>query len=164
MPTATKAFLIHFMAFTITTLLPIYLTVLISSNSFLPFADPAAGGGPSSDMLGPQLVSDFPTTSVKFSNATGYVLDCETRGQPPPKTRWYQLTSSGFEQEVSSVERLRTIAPNGSLVFPPFQAIQFRPDVHNVAYRCRVSNVFGLVASPVVHVTASKCPTRHLWQ
>ncbi|XP_022661612.1 Down syndrome cell adhesion molecule-like protein Dscam2 isoform X3 [Varroa destructor] len=131
-----------------------YHTVFILLLHLYLCTDPAAGGGPSSDMLGPQLVSDFPTTSVKFSNATGYVLDCETRGQPPPKTRWYQLTSSGFEQEVSSVERLRTIAPNGSLVFPPFQAIQFRPDVHNVAYRCRVSNVFGLVASPVVHVTA----------
>ncbi|OQR70345.1 Down syndrome cell adhesion molecule protein Dscam2-like [Tropilaelaps mercedesae] len=107
-------------------------------------------------MLGPQLVSDFPTTSVKFSNATGYVLDCASRGQPPPRVRWYQLTSSGFEQEVSSVERLRSVAANGSLLFPPFQAVQFRPDVHNIAYRCRVSNVFGSVASPVVHVTASK--------
>lgn len=122
----------------------------------MPFPDAAVGRSPENEILGPQLVSDFTTTSVKFSNATGYVLDCESRGQPPPKVRWFQLTSSGFEQEVSSIDRLRSVAVNGSLIFPPFQAVQFRPDVHNIAYRCRASNVFGSVASPVIHITASE--------
>ncbi|XP_028968106.1 Down syndrome cell adhesion molecule-like protein Dscam2 [Galendromus occidentalis] len=107
------------------------------------------------DVLGPHLVSEFSSASVKFSNSTGHVLDCQVRGQPPPSVRWFYLTSSGFEQEVSPVDRLRTIVTsNGSLVFPPFQAVQFRPDVHNVAYRCRASNIFGSIASTVIHVTA----------
>lgn len=43
---------------------------------------------------------------------------------------------------------------NGSLVFSPFPAQEYRQDVHGAAYRCRAANTAGVVISRDMHVTA----------
>lgn len=51
---------------------------------------------------------------------------------------------------------LRHIRLDGSLVFQPFRADQYRQDVHATTYRCTASNVFGTLASRDVHVGAGR--------
>ncbi|XP_050039747.1 cell adhesion molecule Dscam1-like isoform X1 [Dermacentor andersoni] len=105
------------------------------------------GGG---NVQGPQLTSELPSRLL-YSNSSGGSLPCSATGQPAPTIRW--LTEDG--DEAADVPRLRHVRQgDGSLVFLPFRADQFRRDVHEARYRCSASNAIGTVVSPQVHVTA----------
>ncbi|XP_065292521.2 cell adhesion molecule Dscam1-like isoform X2 [Dermacentor albipictus] len=125
--------------------------------TFLAWASSPHGSGGSNNngisggnVQGPQLTSELPSRLL-FSNSSGGSLPCSATGQPAPTIRW--LTEDG--DEAADVPRLRHVRQgDGSLVFLPFRADQFRRDVHEARYRCSASNAIGTVVSPQVHVTA----------
>ena len=45
---------------------------------------------------------------------------------------------------------------NGNLIFPPFQASDYKQDVHAQTYRCIAENELGKIQSREVHVRAGK--------
>lgn len=83
------------------------------------------------DEEGPTFV-DEPPSKVEFINELGVRLNCSARGRPEPTIQW----TSGDGSLLSEVPRLRySSASDGSLVFAPFPAESFRPDVHSATYR-----------------------------
>ncbi|KFM75223.1 Down syndrome cell adhesion molecule, partial [Stegodyphus mimosarum] len=52
------------------------------------------------------------------------------------------------------VTGIRHTRPDGSLVFPPFSAEDFRQGVHDAVYRCVATNIVGSIISREVHVKA----------
>ncbi|KAH7967584.1 hypothetical protein HPB52_000511 [Rhipicephalus sanguineus] len=114
------------------------------------FSSSISINGAGGNVQGPQLTSELPSRLL-FSNSSGGSLPCSATGQPAPTVRW--LTEDG--EEAVDVPRLRHVRQgDGSLVFLPFRADQFRRDVHEARYRCSASNAIGTVVSPQVHVTA----------
>lgn len=51
---------------------------------------------------------------------------------------------------------LRQVLSNGNLVFPPFQAEDYRQEVHAQVYACLAKNQFGSIISRDVNVRAGK--------
>ena len=49
---------------------------------------------------------------------------------------------------------IRHVSPDGSLVFSPFPASQYRGDVHSTTYKCTASNIIGTIESNPVRVKA----------
>ena len=49
---------------------------------------------------------------------------------------------------------------NGNLIFPPFQASDYKQEVHAQTYRCRAENELGRIQSRDVHVRAGNIGTR----
>ena len=45
---------------------------------------------------------------------------------------------------------------NGNLIFPPFQASDYKQDVHAQTYRCIAENELGRIQSRDVHVRAGR--------
>ena len=45
---------------------------------------------------------------------------------------------------------------NGNLIFPPFQASDYKQEVHAGTYRCRAENELGRIQSRDVHVRAGR--------
>ncbi|KAL1430242.1 hypothetical protein MTO96_015186 [Rhipicephalus appendiculatus] len=114
------------------------------------FSSSVSNNGGGGNVQGPQLTSELPSRLL-FSNSSGGSLPCSATGQPAPTIRW--LTEDG--DEAADVPRLRHVRQgDGSLVFLPFRADQFRRDVHEARYRCSATNAIGTVVSPQVHVTA----------
>ncbi|KAH9372991.1 hypothetical protein HPB48_019814 [Haemaphysalis longicornis] len=112
-------------------------------------ADSAISGG---NIRGPQLTSELPSRLL-FSNSSGGSLPCTATGEPTPSLRW--LTEDG--DDAADVPRLRHVrGGDGSLVFLPFRADQFRREVHEARYRCAATNAIGTVVSALVHVTAGE--------
>ncbi|GFT49889.1 down syndrome cell adhesion molecule-like protein Dscam2 [Nephila pilipes] len=93
-----------------------------------------------------------PPEHVEFYNTTGAVIPCTARGDPIPTLRWE--TRDG--NPVKDVPGLRHIRPDGSLVFPPFHADNYRQDVHASVYRCTAASSAGVIGSRDVHVRGSK--------
>ncbi|KAH8025853.1 hypothetical protein HPB51_012885 [Rhipicephalus microplus] len=129
----------------------------VRHSTLLALASPSHGVGGNnngisgSNVQGPQLTNELPSRLL-FSNSSGGSLPCSATGQPAPTIRW--LTEDG--DEAADVPRLRHVRQgDGSLVFLPFRADQFRRDVHEARYRCSASNAIGTVVSPQVHVTAA---------
>ncbi|XP_073953751.1 Down syndrome cell adhesion molecule 4 isoform X2 [Choristoneura fumiferana] len=90
-----------------------------------------------------------PPRHVEFTNSTGAVLSCSTRGE-------YQLDWLLDNSPVSTVAGLRHVLANGSLQFPPFPAARYRRDVHAATYRCRVRFSSGFaVLSRNIHIHAA---------
>ncbi|GAB6024302.1 hypothetical protein CHUAL_008994 [Chamberlinius hualienensis] len=105
---------------------------------------------------GPRLVINLPD-QVDFSNDTGVMLECRGSGNPPPEVRWLGsdgLTLSSKAEDDLLVVQLRSVLPNGSLIFYPFSAVDYRQDVHAATYRCQLTNVIGTVTSNDVTVRA----------
>ena len=48
------------------------------------------------------------------------------------------------------------VMDNGNLIFPPFQASDYRQQVHAQTYRCIAENELGRIQSRDVHVRAGK--------
>lgn len=49
-----------------------------------------------------------------------------------------------------------TSSYNATLIFPPFAATAYRPDVHSTAYRCRASSPAGTILSREMRLRAGK--------
>lgn len=91
-----------------------------------------------------------PPKRVEFLNGTGAVIACVAHGSPVPRVYW----TSRAGHPVSEVPGLRHTRADGSLVLPPFQAEDFKEDVHSAVYRCVATNTAGTIGSRDVHVKA----------
>jgi hypothetical protein len=52
----------------------------------------------------------------------------------------------------------RQVLDNGTLVFLPFAAVQYRQDVHATVYRCRAHNAHGAIVSRDMRTQAGELP------
>lgn len=100
-----------------------------------------------SEIRGPTFLSE-PHDALDFSNDTGSRLECVARGIPAPTVRWTHPDGS----PVVSVPRLLTVMDNGSLVFLPFGADNYRQDIHAATYRCMATNGLGTIVSRNVKI------------
>ncbi|XP_041974799.1 Down syndrome cell adhesion molecule-like protein Dscam2 isoform X2 [Aricia agestis] len=100
----------------------------------------ATGG--SGQEHGPVFLMEPPARLV-FSNSTGARVSCAAHGYPAPLLAWQHADGSPLDD----VPGLRHVLDNGTLVFRPFAAPQYRADVHAAAYRCRAHNAHGAVVS-----------------
>uniref|UniRef100_T1JA71 Down syndrome cell adhesion molecule-like protein Dscam2 n=1 Tax=Strigamia maritima TaxID=126957 RepID=T1JA71_STRMM len=98
---------------------------------------------------GPYFVIE-PSNHVEFSNETGVSINCTAHGIPEPLVTWVRTDGS----LVSTVPSLRRVMADGSLVFPPFNADEYRAEVHTATYKCMASNKLGTVVSRDVNVKA----------
>lgn len=80
-------------------------------------------------LMGPVFL-DEPPARTHFSNSTGAVITCLATSSLPPVKVWWVLANDA-QTAVFDVPGLRLVRPNGQLVFPPFQALQYRQDVHS---------------------------------
>merc|ERR1719461_1247510 len=102
-----------------------------------------------SDTSGPVFIQE-PPNNVDFSNTTGTKIICQARGVPLPNITW---TKSNGEP-IGTVPGLRQVMDNGNLIFPPFQASDYKQEVHAQTYRCTAENELGRIQSRDVHVRA----------
>lgn len=102
------------------------------------------------DRVGPSFVME-PASRIDFLNSTGTVIPCTARGIPTPSISWMKKDGS----TVGDIPGLRHIRPDGSLVFSPFPAEDYRQDVHSAVYRCVSSNVAGTIGSRDVVIRAA---------
>ncbi|GBL99306.1 Down syndrome cell adhesion molecule-like protein Dscam2 [Araneus ventricosus] len=107
--------------------------------------------GTSSKYQGPSFVHE-PPNRVLFYNNTGAIIPCVTNGTPRPEVSW--TTSDNIT--AIPIPGLRETRPDGSLVFSPFRAEDYRQDVHSATYRCSVANIVGSIVSREVHVRGGK--------
>ncbi|XP_023209543.1 Down syndrome cell adhesion molecule-like protein Dscam2 [Centruroides sculpturatus] len=100
---------------------------------------------------GPQFIHE-PPKQVEFLNTTGTVIPCSVYGNPTPIVKW--VTEDGAS--VTDVRGLRHIRLDGTLVFHPFRAEEYRQDIHAIVYRCTATNSVGTIASRNVQVRAGE--------
>ncbi|PRD28254.1 UNVERIFIED_CONTAM: Dscam2 [Trichonephila clavipes] len=93
-----------------------------------------------------------PDSKVEFMNSSGAAIACSSQGNPTPQITWIKKDGT----TVSDVTGLRHVRPDGTLVFQPFRAEEYRQDVHSAIYRCVARNVVGAIASKDVSVRAGK--------
>ncbi|CAD6997278.1 unnamed protein product, partial [Ceratitis capitata] len=101
------------------------------------------------DTQGPNF-SHEPPSRIEFTNNAGSIADCIAHGNPPPNVEWLDKDNN----PITSISKVRHILANGSLYFPPFEAEEFRQDVHWSVYHCVASNAVGTVVSRDVVVKA----------
>ncbi|XP_076062140.1 Down syndrome cell adhesion molecule 1 isoform X8 [Oratosquilla oratoria] len=97
------------------------------------------------------VITEEPSNRVDFSNSTGATLHCAVRGRPDPSIVWVRADDGSA---IGDVPGLRKVLSNGTLIFPPFRAEDYRQEVHAQVYRCVASNPHGTVHSRDVHVRA----------
>ncbi|XP_072160841.1 cell adhesion molecule Dscam1 [Bemisia tabaci] len=105
--------------------------------------------GVSIDLKGPIFTVE-PQYKLQFSNDTGGRVDCAAHGNPPPDIEW----TLGDGTPAVAIPGLRTSFPNGTLLFPPFSAENYRHDVHTAIYRCKARNLAGIALSRLVYIRA----------
>ncbi|XP_031640129.1 Down syndrome cell adhesion molecule-like protein Dscam2 isoform X18 [Contarinia nasturtii] len=98
---------------------------------------------------GPVFLKE-PINRIDFSNSTGAVVECRASGSPTPEIIWVRSDGTA----VGDVPGLRQVLSNGNLVFPPFQAEDYRQEVHAQVYACLAKNQFGSIISRDVNVRA----------
>lgn len=106
---------------------------------------------PDADNKGPVFLKE-PINRIDFSNSTGAVVECRASGNPQPEIIWVRSDGTA----VGDVPGLRQVLSNGNLVFPPFQAEDYRQEVHAQVYACLAKNQFGSIISRDVHVRAGR--------
>ncbi|XP_022240089.1 Down syndrome cell adhesion molecule-like protein Dscam2 isoform X2 [Limulus polyphemus] len=92
-----------------------------------------------------------PPYRVDFYNSNGTVIPCSASGEPLPITVNWESHDGAY---VTNITGLRSVRPDGKLVFPPFSAKDYRQDIHATTYRCVLSNSVGKISSRDVHVLA----------
>uniref|UniRef100_T1JLJ0 Ig-like domain-containing protein n=1 Tax=Strigamia maritima TaxID=126957 RepID=T1JLJ0_STRMM len=102
------------------------------------------------DTLKPPEFSNEPPFRVEFSNSTGTKIPCTANGSLPINITW--ILADG--NPVFNVNQLRHVTVKETLVFPPFEAKDYRQDMHAVTYKCIANNAAGTVISREVHVQA----------
>lgn len=102
------------------------------------------------DRIGPQFIIE-PPSNVHIPNNSGLTIQCVASGTLV-KINWVKSDNS----ELEPVGKLRKISADGSLIFNKFSPSEFRPDIHNTAYKCIASNSVGRITSRTVRVKASK--------
>lgn len=100
---------------------------------------------------GPVFLKE-PVNRIDFSNSTGAVVECRASGNPASEIIWVRSDGTA----VGDVPGLRQVLSNGNLVFPPFQAEDYRQEVHAQIYACLAKNQFGSIISRDVNVRAGK--------
>ena len=121
------------------------------ANSLANIQQQSTSSASAFDRIGPQFVIE-PPSNVHIPNNSGLTIQCQASGQPLVKINWLKADNS----ELESVGKLRKTSTDGSLIFNKFTATEFRPDVHNAAYKCIASNSVGRISSRIVRVKASK--------
>lgn len=116
-------------------------------------------GGHSPTPLGPEFIR-LPPNVVQFSNSTGTVLPCVATGGGDagggggePLEIWWETVDGVRVQDSPGLLHVRS---DGSLVFPPFRAMDYRADLHATSYHCMAKNGAGRIRSHDVHVKAGK--------
>ena len=94
-----------------------------------------------------------PGQSLEFLNTSGGKISCSASGKPEPTIGWIKEDGSGINGDTSS---LRTVRDDGSLIFRPFSASEYRQDIHSAFYKCLATNSFGTIESHPVKVRASE--------
>lgn len=133
---------------------------------FIPFlfflvcrAGPATNSETAEMLNGPWFTSE-PPAWLEFTNQTGAVVSCVASGQPTPTVSWMaasELTapsSAGLSDMVGLRRIVTTASHNATLIFPPFAATAYRPDVHSTTYRCRASSPSGTILSREMRLRA----------
>lgn len=76
------------------------------------------------------------------------------KGDPAPLINWI---SSGDGSLLADIPGLRqAVASNGTLMYSPFAATYYRPDIHSGTIRCSASNSAGTVLSRDVKIRAGQ--------
>lgn len=138
--------------------------LLITVFNLLSWTDAMSGsGGHVKDTLRAPSFAIEPPHRVLFSNSSGAVVNCNAMGEPPPKVTWilaldaYGSPGQPLVSEATlSASPYRVVRTDGSLLFPPFAAGDFRADVHATGYQCTATNTLGTVVSRTVQVRAGK--------
>ncbi|GAB6033412.1 Down syndrome cell adhesion molecule-like protein 1 [Chamberlinius hualienensis] len=130
-----------------------YLTILILQAFYIRDAHTALGDVPPRDVPQLQFLRQ-PQANVDFSNVTGGRVDCVADGQPRPSLSWILNDGSKVDDSIQSSNSLRRVLFNGSLLFSPFRAEDYRQDIHAAAYRCQITNSVGTIISRVTKVRA----------
>ncbi|XP_035706801.1 Down syndrome cell adhesion molecule-like protein Dscam2 isoform X3 [Folsomia candida] len=99
---------------------------------------------------GPTFIEE-PASRIEFINELGVRLNCSAKGRPDPSIRWTWSDGANLPE----VQGLRYFSSSdGSLVFPPFAAEAFRPDLYSSTYRCVATNSVGTIVSRDVQLRA----------
>uniref|UniRef100_A0A1A9UEN7 Ig-like domain-containing protein n=1 Tax=Glossina austeni TaxID=7395 RepID=A0A1A9UEN7_GLOAU len=80
-------------------------------------------------------------------------LTCNLRNAIYFSHKWDE---SPYNGKTCGPKRIKKIAGNGTLYFPPFLSQYYRTDVHETTYRCRATNEAGTILSRNVRVQAGK--------
>lgn len=112
-------------------------------------------------MDGPWFILE-PPAWLEFTNQTGAAVSCAAAGQPTPTVSWMSGSelaapiSAGLSEMAGLRQIVTTASHNVTLVFPPFAATAYRPDVHSTAYRCRASSPSGTILSREMRLRTGK--------
>lgn len=121
------------------------------SLCFIPDINATPSSTADEENKGPVFLKE-PVNRIDFSNSTGAVVECRASGNPAPELIWVRSDGTA----VGDVPGLRQVLSNGNLVFPPFQAEDYRQEVHAQVYACLAKNQFGSIISRDVNVRAGK--------
>ena len=119
---------------------------------------------------GPRFIQE-PPALLEFTNQTGATVWCAATGHPQPTVMWISASElatatagTTLLMEMAGLRRMTGgTSQNISLVFPPFAASSYRPDVHSTAYRCRATSPSGTILSREMRLRAgnSKSNLKH---
>ena len=85
-----------------------------------------------------------------FLNTLPQQLSCGASGTPKPSIAWITEKNSIVQPK----DGLLTITNDGSLKFNSFKLNQYDKEIHDVTYRCKISNSVGNIISRQIKVKA----------
>ncbi|GFY74684.1 down syndrome cell adhesion molecule-like protein Dscam2 [Trichonephila inaurata madagascariensis] len=94
-----------------------------------------------------------PPNKVIFLNSSGESVHCAALGNPRPSITWVLADGTA----VQDLPGLRLALANGTLLFLPFMAENYRQDIHASTYRCVASNLVGKISSRDIRIRAGEC-------
>lgn len=98
-------------------------------------------------------------SSVIFINKYGKVISCDAKIYQELYDQYeiyWQVLIDGQWQRAEDVAELRSIKPNGFLIFYPFRDNQFQDKIHDTEYQCLISFKYGVIGTTWIKVKASK--------